>query len=144
MIGFVISDPNQRRTKIQFIYEHWTYTLVLPKLMAIDRQVFFYRWFFVDPVKPWRCTIGSVRPVNGIIMDVSGDRLLLTTVLTYPADSVCSYHLLKIQHCVCIIIKGIICLWLPTHLPIQPPHPILPSILLSTPYNVPSMILQFL
>ena len=38
---------------------------------------------FADLVKPPRCTVGSVDPVNGINKDVSGVRLLPTTVSTY-------------------------------------------------------------
>ena len=41
---------------------------------------------FVDPVKPQRYTIGSVKPVNGINKDISGARLLPMTISTYPVD----------------------------------------------------------
>ena len=61
--------------------------------MAIDGQVFFHRRLFADPVKPPRCTTGSVellnginKDVNGINKDVSGARLLTMTVSTYPVD----------------------------------------------------------
>ena len=54
--------------------------------MAIDGQVCFHRQLFADPVKPPRCTTGSVGAVNDNNKDVSGARLLLTTVLTYPVD----------------------------------------------------------
>ena len=37
-----------------------------------------------QPVKPPRYTTGSVRPVNGINKDMSGARLLQTTVSVYP------------------------------------------------------------
>ena len=39
--------------------------------MAIDGQVCFHRWPFAVPVRPPRCTKGSVGPVNGINKDVS-------------------------------------------------------------------------
>ena len=47
----------------------------------------FHRRLIADPVKPPMYTIaGSMGPVNGINKDVSGARLLLTTVSTYPVD----------------------------------------------------------
>ena len=49
--------------------------------MAIDGQVCFHTCLFADPVKPPRCTTGSVEPVNGINKDVSGTTLLQTTGL---------------------------------------------------------------
>ena len=52
--------------------------------MAVDDLVYFHRQLFANPVKPPRCTIGFVESMNGINKDVSGVRLLLTTVLTYP------------------------------------------------------------
>ena len=58
---------------------------------------------FCQPVKPSRCTTGSVEPVNGINKDVSSARLLPTTVSTYPVDWVYFCHLLKTQHyCLCL------------------------------------------
>ena len=65
------------------------YTLALPrniKHMAIGGQVCFHRWLFANPVRPLRCTTGSVEPVNGINKNVSGDRLLPMTILTYSVD----------------------------------------------------------
>ena len=50
--------------------------------MTIDGQVYFHNWLFVDPVKPPRCTTGSVGLVNGINKDVSGTSLLPMTVST--------------------------------------------------------------
>ena len=68
-------------------------------ISTIDSHVCFHRWLFADPVKPPRCTTGSVVPVNDFIKDVSGARLLPTTVLSYPVDWVSFCHLLKTQHC---------------------------------------------
>ena len=61
--------------------------------MTIDGQVCFLRWLIADPVKPPRCTTGSVGPVNGINKDVIGinkdvigARLLPMTISTYSVD----------------------------------------------------------
>ena len=54
--------------------------------MDIDVQVCFHRRPFASPVRPLRCTTGSLGPVNGINKDVSGTRLMQTTVSTYPMD----------------------------------------------------------
>ena len=54
-------------------------------LLYIAKSAFIDE-IFDDTVKPPRCTVGSVEPVNGINKDVSDARLLPTTVLTYPVD----------------------------------------------------------
>ena len=54
--------------------------------MAVLGQVGFHRQLFADPVKPLRCTKGSVGPVNGINKEVNGYRLLPTTVSNHPVD----------------------------------------------------------
>ena len=54
--------------------------------MDIDGQVCFHRRPFAIPVRPLRCTTGPLGPVNGINKDVSGTRLLPTTLSTYPMD----------------------------------------------------------
>ena len=54
--------------------------------MAIDGQVCFHRWPIAYPVKPQKCITGSLGPVNGTNKDVSGARLLPTTISTYPED----------------------------------------------------------
>ena len=54
--------------------------------MDIDGQVRFHRWPFAIPVRPLMCTTGPLEPVNGINKDMSGTRLLPTTVSTYPMD----------------------------------------------------------
>ena len=41
---------------------------------------------FTDPFKTLMCTTGSVELVNGINKDMSGARVLLIPVLTYPVD----------------------------------------------------------
>ena len=41
---------------------------------------------FANPVKPQKCTTGSMEPVNGINKDVSNTRLLPMTISTYPMD----------------------------------------------------------
>ena len=57
--------------------------LEIPNTMAIDGQVCFHRQTFANPVKPLRCTTGSMEQVNDINKDVSGARLLPMTVSTY-------------------------------------------------------------
>ena len=70
--------------------------------MAEDGQVCFHRRLFANPVKPQRCTIVPVRPLNGINKDVGGAKLLLTTTSVYPVDCACICPLLKTQHhCLC-------------------------------------------
>ena len=79
-----------------------TYTLALPKNtkhIAIDGQVCFHWRLIADPVKPPWCNTGSVGPVSGTNMHVTGARLLSTTVLTCPVDWVPFCHSLKTQHC---------------------------------------------
>ena len=43
--------------------------------MAKDGQVCFYRGLFANPVKPQRCTIELVKPLDGINKDVGGAKL---------------------------------------------------------------------
>ena len=71
--------------------------------MAIDGQVCFHRQPFAIPVRPPRCTIGSWGPVNGINKDVSGTRLLPTTVLTYPVLYNCNI-IITITLCYCMLL----------------------------------------
>ena len=75
---------------------------------AIDDQVCFHWRLIADPVKlPW-CNTGSVGPVNGTNKDVTGVRLLPTTVflsVTYWRHSTA----------VCVLMEGLTHLWLPTH-----------------------------
>ena len=54
--------------------------------MVTNGQVCFHRWHFAGPVKPLRCTTGSVEPVNGINKVVSDAGLLPMTISTYPGD----------------------------------------------------------
>ena len=77
---------------------------------------------FCCPCQPPRCTTGSLGPVNGINKDVSGARMLPTTVSTYPMDWVCFRHLLKTQHH-CLCPNGRYNLQLPTH-PHRPSDPL--------------------
>ena len=100
------SGMNQKNiyTWEKHIADQYSYTPALPrhtKHMAIDGQVCFYRWLFADHVKPWKCTTKPVKPVNSIIKNVSGAKMLPTTVLAYhqPVDCVCFCHPLKTQHC---------------------------------------------
>ena len=86
---FVKTNPNYTKSEIRFIAEYQTFTLALPrntKHMAIDGHVCFHRWPFAVPVRTPRCTTGSLGPVNGINKDVTGARLLSTTVSSYPMD----------------------------------------------------------
>ena len=72
------------------------------KHMAKDGQVCFHRGPFANPVKPQRCTTDPVRPPDGINKDVSGAKLLLTTISVYPVHCACFCPLLKTQHhCLC-------------------------------------------
>ena len=108
--------------------------------MAIPGQVRFHRQLFTNPVKlPW-CTTESLGPVIGINKDVSGARLLPTTVSTYPEDWVCFCHVLKTRYC-CLCPNRRHNPATATHLP--PPTTTSPS-QPPTPYNVPSVILQLL
>ena len=75
------------------------------KNMALDGQVCFYRWLFVNLVKPWRCTVEAVEPVNSIIKDVSDAKLLPMTVSAYPVNFVCFYYIMMIQQC-CLCPNG--------------------------------------
>ena len=54
--------------------------------MPLDGQVCFHRWLCADHVKIPRYTTEPDRPVNGINKDVSGAKLLPTTVSVYPVD----------------------------------------------------------
>ena len=121
--GFVKNDPNHTKSKIHFIAEHLTFTLRSTKHMAIDGQVCFHIQPFAIPIKPPRCTTGSLGPVNHINKDVSGARLLPTTVLTYPVDWVYFCHWLKTQQC-SLHSNGRYNLPLVTH---HPPYPFLPA-----------------
>ena len=90
--------------------------------LAIDGHVFFHSWLFADPVKPWKCTTGTVEPVSGINKDMSGAKLLLTTISTYSVNCVRFCHLMKTQHCcLCTIARH--------NLPLaaHPPPPPTPS-----------------
>ena len=132
MTGFVKIDPNHTGTEIHFIGEHKSLTLALGRNaqhMAIDGQVCFRRWPFAISVRPLRCTIGPLGPVNGINKDVNGTRLLPMTVSTYPMDWVSFCHLLKTQHCYLCPIEGITWVWLlilPHHPPTPTTHPLPP------------------
>ena len=87
MTGFAKTVPNHTRTEIHLLLNiKATLLYYVPrntKQMAIDGQVYFQTWLFATPVKPLRCTTGSVELVNGINADVNGARLLPTTVSTY-------------------------------------------------------------
>ena len=99
-------------------------TLALPKNtnhIAIDGQVCFHWRLIADPVKPPWCNTGSVGPVGGTNKDVTGARLLTTTVSTCPVDWVPFCHSLKTQHC-CLCPYGSFSPPLATHPP-PPPTP---------------------
>ena len=61
-------------------------------------------------------------PVGGTNKDVTGARLLPTTVSTCPVDSVPFCHLLNTQHC-CLCTHGRFSPPLASHPPPPPPHP---------------------
>ena len=118
------------------IQKHQTCGCIWPSILS--QTAFYCR------VKPPRCITESVEPVNSINKDVSGDRLLPTTVSTYPVEWVCFCHLLKTQNC-CLCPNG-------RHNPSPGAHPLPPLITstptthhfpshLSSPYNVLSVIL---
>ena len=96
--------------------------------MAIDRQVYFYKQLFANPVKlPW-CITGPVEPLGSTNQNCLSVELLPMHmfVLTYPADCVHLYRLLETQsHCLCP--NGRVNLPLacpPTHTTSRPPsHP---------------------
>ena len=67
--------------------------LLIIKPTLLHYQAHSCRWpsllslmAYANPVKPPWCTTGYVGPVNGINKDVTGARLLSTTVLTCPVD----------------------------------------------------------
>ena len=62
------------------------YLEICTKHKAKDDQVCFHLWLITNPVKPPWCNTGPVGSVNGINKDMTGVRLLLTTVLTCPVD----------------------------------------------------------
>ena len=106
-----------------------TYTLALPKNtkhIAIDSQVCFHWRLIANPVKPPWCNTGSVGPVYGTNTDVTGARLLPTTVSTCPVDWVPFCQSLKTQHC-CMCPYGSFNLPPATHPPLHPPHPLPPT-----------------
>ena len=110
----------------------YCWTLKLNSCTNQKRLRHGYRWpsllsqtDFCQPVRPLSCTVGSLGPVNGINKDVSGTRLLPTTVLTYPMDWVCFCHLLNTQHC-CLCPYGSFSPPPATHPP-PPPTPTPPT-----------------
>ena len=107
----------------------------------------FHRRPFVIPVKSPSSTTGSLVTVNGINKVVSGARLLLITVSTYPWIESVSVTYRRHSTTACVLMESITRLWLPTHSHC-PPHPLLPAHPIPsyppTLYNVPSVILQLL
>ena len=77
---------------------------------------------------------GSVEPENGVNKNVCDAKLLSTTILVYPMDYICFYHLLKHSIAACVLMEGVTCL----QLPILPYHPLHPP---PTPLYMPLMIL---
>ena len=57
--------------------------------LSKDGQDCFHIGLFVNPVKPQRCTTEPTIPLDGINKDVSGAKLLLTTISGYPMDCAC-------------------------------------------------------
>ena len=101
------------------------YLEILSTYVAMDSQVCFQWQFIADSVKPPWCTTGSVGLMNGINKDMTGARLLPTTVSTCAVNWVPFCHLPKIQYCfLCPYMEGLTCLRLPTH-PLHTPHPFL-------------------
>ena len=91
---------------------------------ACERKIHTYRRQRVtetgrEPVKPPWCNGGSLGPVSGTNKDVTGARLLPTTVSTCHVDGVSFCHLLKTQHC-CVCPYGRFNPPLATHLPPPP------------------------
>ena len=116
----------------------YSWTLKLNSSTIQAHQAHSYKWpnlllqmAFVDHNKPWKCTAGLVKPVNGIIKDVSGAKLLPTTISAYPAGLVCFYHLL-LRHSTtaCVLMEGITHLWLPSSQ--YPPPPTCPPLICDT------------
>ena len=90
--------------------------------MTINSQVYFHRWLFADPVKPWRQITGPMEPVNGSNKDMCGAKLLKTTVSAYPVGYVCSVTYWRHSTTAGVLMEGTTHLQLPT-LPHHPPHP---------------------
>ena len=82
---------------------------------------------FFESVKPQRCTTGPVEPLNGINKDVCGAKLQPTTVLAYPVDCDCLYHLLVTHHC-CMCPNGSLNPPSASHLPPPPPASLPPTL----------------
>ena len=74
---------------------------------------------FCQPCQTMKVHCRGCRPVNSIIKDVSGAKLLPMTVLAYPMNCVCFCHILMIQHC-CLCPNGRY-LQLSTHIHYPPP-----------------------
>ena len=95
--------------------------------MTIDGWVCLYKWLFTYPVKLWRWTTGPVEPLNGIINDMSGAKLLSMTQMDCLSLScrLCPFlsHNWRHSTAACVLMKGMACHWLPTF----PPKPICPS-----------------
>ena len=109
------------------------------KYTAVDDQVCFHWRLIADPVKPPWCNKRSLGPVSGTNKDVTGARLLPTTVSTCPVDWVPICHLLKTQHC-CLCPQWSFNPPPATHSP-PPPTPPPPS---HPPFNMSFLILQSL
>ena len=67
---------------------------------------FLSQMAFCWPCQTFKVHYRSMGPVNGINKDMNGDRLLPTTVVTYPVDWVYLCHLLKTQYCCCLCPNG--------------------------------------
>ena len=144
MTGFTKTILIGIRKEIQFIADYKTYTLALlknTKNIAIDGQVYFHWRLVANLVKPPWCNTGPVGPVGGTNKDVTGARLLWTTVLTCPVDWVPFCHLLKTQHCCLCPYER----FNPPPATYTPPPPTWPPSHPPThPYNMPFLILQSL
>ena len=106
---------------------YWLLNLHPCTKLAIDGQVCFHWRLITNPVKPPWWTTGSVGLVNGTNKDVTGAKLLPTTVSTCAVEWVTYWR--HSTASICVLMESLTRLRLPTH---PPPPP--------TPYNVPFVI----
>ena len=127
MTGCVKINPNCTKPEIHFIAEHYTFTLALPRIpytwLQMAKSAFTA---FCHPCKTTKVYDRVFGSVNGINKDVSGARLLPTTVLTILWIESVSVTDWIHGTALCALMEGIICLQLLTHpntLHPPPTHP---------------------
>ena len=127
MTGFVKAIPNRTRSEIQFI-NCWVLNLhscTTQKHQAhvYSSQVCFHRWLFANPIKPPKCTTGSVGPVKWHEKGYEWCQIPANdcrSILWIEPVSVTDW---RHSTAICVLMEGIICLRLPTY-PHHPQHPL--------------------